>query len=240
MPIELNALETKRFGIRAARVTSDTAEPDAINAAARDLDIRMITVRVGTDDLDRIHLLENDGYRLMDTLVYYSRPLTDIPPLPPASDTETIRLARPDDAPAVALVAAKAFEGYIGHYHADPHLSDSAADEAYVEWAEKSIEGCQPMRPAYVVEAAGALVAFMTAQVQPDGTGEIILNAVHPDWQAAGIYSRLLVHVMQALQASGCHTLFISTQVNNIAVQKAWARNGLRMSHSYYTLHKWY
>lgn len=240
MPIEVNALESKRFGITAGRVLETEASPVRINACAQALGIQMLSIRVGTDHTQRVQQLEEDGFRLMDTLVYYDRRLTgDLLPLP-AVPGEIIRLATPGDVTEVTTVSAHAFADYFGHYHADPRLSNSAADAAYVEWAKNSVAGCDASRPAYVVVQDGCIVGFMTVQLQPDRSSEIILNAVHPDVQGTGVYGRLLAWVIHALQSAGCETLRISTQINNIAVQRAWGRCGLRMSHSFYTLHKWY
>lgn len=62
----------------------------------------------------------------------------------------------------------------------------------------------------------------------------------HPNVQGEGIYGRMLASNMAALKAIGCERVLISTQVNNIAVQRAWGRQGLRMADSYYTLHQWF
>ncbi len=236
MPIEINAIETRRFGITAAKVVDQTASVDAINAAALAQNVKMLTTRVSTDQLSRVQILEADGYRLMDTLVYYDRMLTDVAdPQDPL-----IRAATPADADAVAAVARKSFAGYIGHYHADPRLSDTSADAAYVEWAHTSLTRCSPKTPAYVAVMKERLVGFLTVRSHSDTDAEIVLNGVHPDTQGQGIYGRMLAFTLGALKKNRFERVMISTQVNNVAVQRVWARQGLRMARSYYTLHKWF
>ncbi|WP_255005761.1 GNAT family N-acetyltransferase [Roseovarius sp. M141] len=236
MPIEINELETRRFGITAAKVTELKADIKKINAAAQTDRVQLLTIRVSTDDLARVQELEADGYRLMDTLVYYDRMLADAP----TPQDALIRLATPADAEAVATVARASFAGYFGHYHADPRLSDASADAAYVEWAENSIKGCGPKAPACVAERADRILGFMTMRMNSDTEAEIILNGVHPSAQGEGIYGRILASSMALLKVAGRTRVVTSTQVNNITVQRAWGRQGLRMARSYYTLHKWF
>lgn len=57
MPIEPNDLESRRFGIAAARVTDPAAGP----AAAHDAGIDMATVRIGTDDIALVQAYEAAG-----------------------------------------------------------------------------------------------------------------------------------------------------------------------------------
>lgn len=176
----------------------------------------------------------------MDTIVYYDRPLTDLPPPGPAPEGETIRRAMPDDADEVAAVAAAAFWGYFGYYHADPRLDDEAADAAYVEWALRSVQETTETTPVLVAERSGRLGGFMTLHLSDDKTGEIVLNSVAPDAQGEGLYGRLVDRALMHLAAEGLSRATVSTQINNIPVQRAWGRRGFRMSRSLYTLHRWF
>lgn len=237
MPIELNPLEAARFGIVAARLTDPKAPLAQVNQAARRQGVQMITARVDSRDLHRVQALEEDGYRLMDTLVYYERDLADLPAPPDSPPQERIRPARPEDAEAVADIARAAFAGYYGHYHSDPRLSSEAADAAYTEWAQTSIARTDATSPALVAEHAGRPVAFLTSRLD---LAEIVLMGVRPEAQGGGIYGRLLDHGLGILRAGGCARAVVSTQVTNIAVQRAWCRRGFRLTRSLYTLHKWF
>jgi ribosomal protein S18 acetylase RimI-like enzyme len=237
MPIEINELEVSRFGITAARLTDPVASLDQVNEAARRHRVQMITARVDSSDLRRVQALEEDGYRLMDTLVYYERGLADLREPTPSPAGELIRRATPQDAAAVADVAHEAFKGYYGHYHADPRLSPEAADAAYTEWAELSIARTGEGTPALVVEHSGRLVAFLTTRLD---VSEIVLNAVRPEAQGGGIYGRLIDRSLLILRDAGCGRAVVSTQINNIAVQRAWCNRGFRLARSLYTLHKWF
>lgn len=240
MPIELNELETARFGIVAARVTDARASMAEIDAAARAKGVQMMTTRVDVGDLARVHALEEAGYRLMDTLVYYERDIDGMADPTASPPGELLRPATPADADAVAEVARSAFAGYFGHYHADPRLDHAAADAAYVEWAETSVRNTGPRQPAIVAFQNDRIVGFSTIRMNSDTETEIVLNAVSPDAQRRGLYRRLIEQVIEVGRAANCTRVIVSTQINNYAVQRVWTRLGFSHASSLYTFHKWF
>lgn len=240
MPIELNELETARFGISAARVTDPAASPRAIDRAALDAGVQMVTVRISANDLRRVHAFEEAGYRLMDTLVYYSRGLDNLPAMPPPPRGVSLRQALPEDAGAVAAVARNSFAGYMGHYHADPRLDPAAADAAYVEWAETSTARASAASPVLVAETDGVVVGFLALRSNAPDEMEVVLNAVEPALHGSGIYGSLIGKALSVARGRGCRQMVTSTQINNYPVQRVWSRLGFVHGRSLYTLHKWY
>ena len=240
MPIEVNALETKRFGIVAARVVDDTATPDAIDSAAQAEGVRMLTVRIDTADLARVRLLEASGFRMMDTLVYYGRETGDLPLRPACPEGVTCRLAAPADAPAVADIARAGFAAYMGHYHADPNLDSAAADAAYVEWAETSTARCCRNAPVIIADHEGRSAGFLALRMNRADEAEIVLNAVQPRMQGRGIYAVLLSEALHLAASLGALRVITSTQIDNRAVQRVWIRQGFVPIRSLHTLHKWF
>jgi RimJ/RimL family protein N-acetyltransferase len=240
MSLELNDLETARFGVVCARLIGDDIPLADVNATAVAANVQMITARVDVGALDRIHALEADGYRLMDTLVYYARPLEDLPAAPVLAKDVSMRLAVPADAPRVAEVARDAFQGYFGHYHADPRLDNAAADAAYVEWAETATAQCGSKEPVLIVENKTAgVVGFATMRLNSKDESEGVLFGIHPNAQGGGLYSAFIIEAMHEGQNLGTSRMIVSTQINNYAVQRVWARLGFTHCRSLYTFHKW-
>ena len=240
MPIEINVLETRRFGFTCAKRTDPDAKLGAVNAAARAQRVRMISTRVDVSDLSEVHALEADGYQLMDTLVYYRRPLgpNETKPLP--RQGYQIRPAVPSDAGHIRDIARKAFTGYIGHYHADPRLENTDADAAYVEWAENSIRHMADGNIALVALEGEQIIGFLTLRQNTPRQFEIVLNGVSPCHQRSGLYTNLLANACFLAHERGGAEIIISTQINNYAVQKVWSKSGMTLYGGYYTFHKWF
>lgn len=240
MPVEINALESARFGVVAAHVRNPHASQHAINAAARTLGVQMLTLRSDCADHASIHAAEADNFRLMDTIVYYERSLEG--PLREVLDASdvAIRQAQPEDAGAVADVAGAAFSNYVGHFHADPRLDAASADAAYVDWAQRSVTHQSDEDQAMVLHYDGRLAGFLTLRRNNPTEFEIVLNAVHPDFQRRGLYERLLHDALVMGHREGAERMIVSTQLNNFRVQRAWSKLGFRLVSALHTFHKWY
>lgn len=238
--VALSQLDLDRFGIVTARDSSVSAETLATTLSfCRENRVEMLIARCSTDDLAAAQRLEDAGGRLMDTLVYYSRVLVK-GPLPESSGSAGVRPIRGDDADAVRRIASQCFEGYLGHYHADPRLDRRKCDEAYQSWAHRSCISRDVADEVLVAEVEGELAGFATLRLNDPTEGEGVLFGVAPRAQGRGIYRSFMIDGMHWCRGRGAKRMVVSTQVTNLAVQKAWTRLGFEPSRSYYTFHLWF
>lgn len=234
--ISLSPIDTERFGVPIARAPALTAAavPGAL-AFCREHGVRMLVARCDAGELAAAQALEDAGGRLMDVLVYWGRAL-DRPAEPPGA---AVRLLRPGDAPAVRQVASRAFQGYLGHYHADPRLDRAKCDEAYASWAERSCADPGVASKVLVAEHDGQLAGFLTLLPRGSDEQEIVLNGVDPAFQRHGLYRALVLAAIGHARDAGARRLVVSTQLINLGVQKTWARLGFELAQSHYTFHLW-
>lgn len=238
--VSLSALDTERFGIVTARCPLVTAtELEAALAFCRERRVDLLIARCDAADYAAVHAIESAGGRLMDTLVYYARDLSDELP-PPRPSAAMVRAFRPNDAAAVRATAAQAFTGYLGHYHTDPRLNRAKADETYADWAHRSCLSKEVAEQVLVADLSGQIVGFLTLRLNGSQEAEVVLNGVAPAAQRGGVYGRLLDGAMAWSRSRGASRLVISTQVTNFAVQRAWTRAGFAPLRSYYTFHLWF
>lgn len=238
--LELSGLDEERFGVRTAIVRSLRGEDveGVLNSCIAE-GVELLVARCSATDLATAQALERAGASLMDTLVYYTRKLDR--PIPDDTGRTTIRAVhRDEDAPAVAAIAAEAFAGYTGHYHADLRLSRTACDAAYVSWAERSVLDPGVADEVLISELDGKPVGFATLRMNSPEEAEGVLFAVAPEAQGQGIYRSFMVHGMQWAVGMGAQTMVVSTQVQNVAVQKVWVRVGFEPAYGSYTFHKWF
>lgn len=241
---KLSNLDTAHFGVRIARVQlTDEASLEAAQTYCRDNDVAMLIARCSTEATGIVNAAEAAGFRLMDTLVYYSQ--TPVPNEVGASaagiEGLSIRAARSGDAAVVRKLSETCFEGYRGHYHADPRLDQALCDQAYADWAYRACLECGPDSEVFVGEIEGEVVAFTTVVRHPaDGTGENLLIGVAAEHRRRGIYGVMVSEALAWCGRKGCQQMQLSTQITNVPVQNTWMRLGFRLQESCYTLHKWF
>lgn len=238
--LDISEPDSRRFAmpyVRARNITkSDIAETLAYcgkNGAG------ICVARCNTGDMATVHALEDEGFRLMDTLVYYQARLDGLE-LPDRKLALPIRTARPDDGEAVGRLAAAAFADYFSHYHADSRLERRKVDEVFVDWSSRSCRDKSVADEVFVAVAENELGGFATMRLNDETEGEGVLFAVHPAHQNKGIYRDLMISGLEWCRKHQCHRMIVSTQVNNYTVQRAWTRLGFFFYESFYTFHKWF
>ena len=242
MDINVSKLDTNRFNLKVAKVTDFVlTDLEEINSFCSNNSVKLLIARVSTNDISITQALESDRFQLMDTLVYYKYDFVkkSMPQIEVPFRVENIS-GNYDLASTIAEISQEAFHGYFGHYHADPRLSNSDSDDIYVDWAYRS---CIDQNVSDAVLAAffeDTIAGFVTLKIRTENLGELVLSGVSPKLQKQGLYQSLIYSGMQWFYQKSITQTILSTQVNNIPVQKVWARLGFEMNHSFYTLHKWF
>jgi GNAT superfamily N-acetyltransferase len=242
MQLRFEERERARFGYRMARLILDSAcEPadaERILEMCRAANVEMLTLRVPTDKVALVQALEMIQFRSMDCLVYYECPTEDLSAVQPS--TVEIREATGEDAATVGEVARLCFSDYFSHYHADARLDHGKVSEAYVDWAQRSCADREVASCVYVPIVDGTIAGFITLRQNSPTEGEGVLNAVHPSFAGAGIYGQLITRSKQWCRDNGMKRMVISTQIDNLRVQRAWSNRGFHLCKSYYTFHRWF
>lgn len=239
--VDLSPLDHARFRVVTGKSDDLTAQDvPGILDACRDLGVEMAVVRCPTNDLRAVHLLEDAGFRLMDTLLLLARDLR-VPalPVPEGNSPIRVRTGAAHDTDDVVRVAGRAFRDYDGHYHADPRLDRAACDALYEDWARRSLTVPGIADAVLVAEIDGTVAGFSTVSVTgTDAHGH--LDAVDPDHRRRGVYRSLSVARLRWSLDQGCTRTTVSTQVTNRGAQAGMASLGFRPVSSSYTMHGWF
>lgn len=240
MQISHSPLDEARFGIKTAKASHISLESiSAIESYCQENAVKFCIARVTADALDVVQGMEATGFRLMDTLVYYAFKFGKKALLNDDSG-HRIRPIQPRDIGQVKVIAEASFQGYYGHYHADPRLNKADCDAVYTSWAVNSASSKDFADEVLVVEGGEGLNGFATLRMNDPLEGEGVLFGVAPQAQGQGIYRTMMIGGMHWVHSKGAERMVVSTQLTNIAVQKVWARLGFEMDRAYYTFHKWY
>lgn len=238
--VQRSVLDEERFGIpsaRAAHVTSENLA--AVLDFCADEGVTFLIARCPATDLQAAQAMEAHGFRLMDTLVYYTHNVQQTP-IPAELRSVPMRSVRPGEETAVQLVATEAFRNYAGHYHADPRLPQTACDAVYQSWAYRACISKAVADQVLVAEVHGEIVGFAALRQPHPEEGEGVLYGVRPKARGQGVYWSLLLHSLEWCRDQGCLRMIIPTQITNLIVQKVWVRCGFEPSGAYYTFHKWF
>ena len=236
----ISDIDKERFGVKTARVVGLTADslPSVLDFCAEER-VSLLIARFNMADLAAAQAMEKYGFLLMDTLVYYSLDLAK-QQVPFDNGVAHFRPIRMDEEKEIISVAAESFRGYFGHYHADQRLDNNKCDEVYVDWARKACASRGSNENFLVAEIDGRIVAFGVFRINNPDEGELFLGGIHPDFQGQGIYLSFLCRAMEWCLSKKAKRIMISTQLNNISVQKVLTRFGFEISRGYYTYHKWF
>jgi len=237
--IVISEIDSQRFGVRVARAHVVAENLSRVLQSCADESIDLLIARCATTDLAVAQSMEGQGFSLMDTLLYYRFDLTKRE-IPEDSGEFLVRRLQPGDEEQVRMVAAAAFRGYMGHYHADSRLDRRLCDEAYISWAERSCTPTTAADEVVIAEHDGKVVGFATLRLNSPQEVEGLLFAVAPEFQGRGICRSFMICSLEWARSQGAHQMIISTQVGNISMQKVWCRVGFEPSRSYYTFHKWF
>ena len=242
MQLRFEERERARFGYRMARLTLDSAcgraDAESIMKMCRSSNVEMLTLRVPTDKVALVQTLEALEFRIMDCLVYYECPTECLALLQPS--TLEIREATLNDATAVGEIARLCFSNYSSHYHADARLDRVKVSEAYVDWARRCCLDREVASCVFLPIMDKAIAGFIALRQHSPAEGEGILNAVHPRFAGSGIYGQLITRSKLWCRNNGMKRMVISTQIDNLKVQRTWSNRGFHLYKSYYTLHRWF
>ena len=236
----ISNIDQERFGIKTARAVGLTTAdlPFALDFCVNH-EVKLLIARCSISDLDAAQSMEKKGFLLMDTLVYYTFDLLRRP-TPPAICKVDFRPIRAGEEPAIERVAVESFRGYFGHYHADKKLDNDQCDEVYVDWAKKACTAKGADENFLVADIQDKIVAFGVFRLNNLDEGELFLGGIHPEYQGRGIYQSFLHRAVDWCLSKNAKRMIISTQLNNVAVQKVLTKFGFEITRGCYTFHKWF
>lgn len=233
--MQYSEVESKRFGLRVLRESVDHIDAAGLAASLDREQADVLFLRLPSANQAELSRLERTGipYLVADTLVYYHCDLAD-PPSDLRNPGLSLRQATPADREELATMVETIFPDYTNHYSANPLLSGDDILAGYVEWAESYIEA--PGRKVFFAMRDATCVGFATCSYDGDEC-EGVLYGVMPEAAGQGVYTDIIRLTKANFRDDGFKRMRVSTQIQNVAVQKAWTREGFTIGTSYATVH---
>lgn len=192
-----------------------------------------LSVKIPTPYKTLFNSFINHGFYLTDTLVEYIF-YFDGRKMPEIKHKTIIRDFKDADINSLSVIAKDSFT--YDRYHSDPHLDDSLCDAYYEQWLYNSCYGFADK--VIVSEYNDEVVGFTTGKADHSQEyGHLVLSAVSDKYRGLGIYTSMIYEGVKWLETEGFKGLIVGTQINNLAVQKAWIKLGFTILDSEYVLH---
>lgn len=234
-------IESRRFGLRVFRGQYEHFDISDVAKVVKDGGFDLVIVRYPTSTIyEHYKLLQLPHCKTIhaDSLVYYSAPLQKIDIKPLRNELE-FDVVTPKSAKHLDSMVKTVFSDYQNHYYSNPCLNRSDIIEGYLEWAMSYAENAE-IGVTWLIKdkTSGREVAFLACSYDlGESVSELKLGGVMPDSEGRGIYSDFVRHAQLYFKKMGVERLLTSTQLQNIAVQRAWQTHGFRFDKSYETYH---
>lgn len=231
-------VESKRFGMRVFRGTIDEINEKQILSSIIENKVDLAILRIPASKQYQISRLEKTGlpYIVADTLVYYSVDLTTYVPKPIRNKELVFESGSLEHIDSLNALVEIIFASYTNHYTSNPYLKRKDITDGYKEWACACI-GRDSINPnAWVIKKSEGNIGFITFGFDQK-TVEVLLNGVIPSASGNGVYTDIIRYSQYYFKYAGFSRMIIPTQIQNLAVQKIWAREGFELSNAYITIH---
>jgi ribosomal protein S18 acetylase RimI-like enzyme len=185
--------------------------------------------RVPTAEVRLAHLLEDAGFRLVDTGITLEAATVAGTARPSSA---AARLARAGDETAVAEIARTAFR--YSRFHLDPRIPAALANEIKREWAVNYFRG---RRGDYMVvaERSSSVAGFLQLLAGKGGTLTIDLIAVAEAQRGQGLASDMIRFAARECGAPA--RLRVGTQAANVASLRLYERLGFTVAGTSHVFH---
>jgi GNAT superfamily N-acetyltransferase len=239
--LNYSKLDSDRFNLRIFRSILDSAAPvimehivDEMVQEAADITI----LRIPSQQINCAHLIQTMRLPLIhaDSLVYYTMELRTANPAP-LRNPLTFTRATAAELPLLSALVLEIFTAYTSHYSASPDLDPALTLRGYQEWATHHIRDTAD-KITWIAWRDETAVGFASCSFDESGeVAEGVLYGVHPEHSGGGVYGDLIRHTQAYFKANNFKTMKVSTQVNNLAVQKVWTREGFYIGQALDTFH---
>jgi len=232
----ISDLESKRFKLNILRANVEEVELKELKLRIFKNNIDVTILRISSSNTAMISRLDNLDFEYFqaDTLVYYYLNLETYKPQGLKNHDLAFVKAKVGDALELERMVRVIFKDYTNHYSLNKFINTKDALDGYVEWVINFLDCID--KEVFLVYRNEEAIAFATCECV-EGKAEGILFGVMPDFSGGGIYSDIIRFTQSHYKKKGMKIMSVSTQIQNLAVQKVWAREGFLLQDSFSTIH---
>jgi acyl dehydratase/GNAT superfamily N-acetyltransferase len=235
--MEYSEKESKRFGKRIFRYSTDEFKSSDLKNKLIGNDVDVLILRIPSSNINDHFKLKNTGFPYLhaDTLVHYQVSLRRHDINDTRNNIELVAITDGNRDELKKLIPI-IFDGYKNHYYSNPIFEPDKIKEGYIEWADSYVDSDNKI--SWLVKIDGQIAGFATCSFDEESKEcEGVLYGVLPDFSGRGVYSDIIRMTQSYFKDNGYLNMWVSTQIQNYAVQKVWLREGYFLKKSYETYH---
>lgn len=238
MSLSYSEIESNRFGLNIYRSKIENFKVSDLKKQIIENNVDILMLRMPSTKKSHHHDLEKMGFDFIhaDTLVYYISDLFkyDFKKIKNEVKFERVTNTNSDIFNEIIPII---FKNYQNHYFSNSLLAHNKINEGYIEWA-KSYSKNDKEKVSWFVYKNNKIAGFATCSFNHnEKTCEGVLYGVMPEFSGQGIYADLIRFTQNYFKEQGFEKMYVSTQVQNYAVQKVWSREGFYLTNSFETYH---
>lgn len=228
------------FSVCYGRLQKDTYKliMNEVDKFCKEEAFECIFAKANVYDYSTMHILENSGYNLMDSIVTFKTKL-NLEEITDINDKYTITLLNESDIEDVVNIIDNLYS--YGRFFEDENLDNDRANELYKKWIINEIRNINV--DVIGINDNDKLLGFMSCkyQVNKDDEVEGVISLVGIDnsYQGLGIGKILMNSVLNHFKNKDTKDVYVGTQINNTSAMNFYISNGFRITSSINNFHKW-
>ncbi len=156
-------------------------------------------------------------YTYMDSTICYGI-IPQASHLPQRNISSTV--INPSNEHFLQQITQESFQKYASHYSLSPTLRPLSS-KVYTEWINTLIHSD---KCSVFTHLEDEVITGFVATKDSTSSTEIVLNAVSAHFRRKGIYEALCRHVLHSAFQKSMDFVTVSTQINNLPVQRIWQK----------------
>ena len=231
-------VDSQRFGINVFRATLDSVDIENLKEQIKTDSIDLVILRLPSATKDQHSALHQLGFQIIhaDTLVYYFCTLNN--EITPLRNELSFEIISEENSEILNEIVPLIFKDYTSHYASNPMLDKAKTSAGYIEWAKSYVKTANPNRISWLVKNGNDIIGFATCSFNPEKKEcEGVLYGVMPEASGKGIYTDIIRFTQSYFKDLGYKTMWVSTQIQNYSVQKAWIKENFQLKKAFDTYH---
>ena len=240
---EILPWDTEFFNYRIAHIISNHINPENIKSILHWCEsnrVDCLYFLTETEDLTSIRTAEDNKFRLVQIRVTLTKDLRNRKNINNKRNEHhqlTTRPATPRDAQELSQIGKNIFT--YARFYSDPCFPTEKSQQLYETWTRKSVEGYADQ--VIILKSPNQILGFVTCRVDKDKKlGKIELIGLRSEAQGHNLGKELMQSSLDWFSSQGLEKASITTQGQNIAMQRLAQRIGFETETMQLYYHKWF